>query len=165
MKPVIVGIDPGITTGITLLSPDGKIIVSISKRGMTFQEIVRFISSIARPVIFASDRCIPPKKIEKLAATFSARLITPEHSLTREEKHKLIREYFKSDIPAWDRHQKDSLAAAIFAWKSVRSLISKIERKMKMYEKRVDFEKLRDNVIADVILQGQSINEAIEKYI
>jgi len=164
LRPIILGIDPGTTTGVTILGLNGEVLASLSKKEFKLQEITRIVSEMGKPIIIATDMQKPPKKVERLAASFSAKLFHPPHSLTRHEKQKLLKSFFKGPLPPWDRHQKDSLSAALYAWKRIRGLIKKIEEKLKDYTSRQDYDELLAWVEVRVILKNQNIEEALKSY-
>ena len=54
-KYTIVGIDPGTTVGIAILSLDGELLLSESIRGISHDEVVRMIAEYGKPAIVATD--------------------------------------------------------------------------------------------------------------
>ncbi|MBI4019966.1 MAG: DUF460 domain-containing protein, partial [Candidatus Aenigmarchaeota archaeon] len=83
---LIVGIDPGTTTAVTLLDMQGRLVSIRSGRNLSKSAVAEMISSKGDPVIIASDTFPAPRAIEKLAAAFFARLVTPAENLKREDK-------------------------------------------------------------------------------
>jgi len=130
-QPIIVGIDPGTTTGIAILNLDGEIISTFSKRNFSKADIIEFISNFGRPIVIATDMNPPPETVEKLATSLPAKLFYPDSTLKRKEKSKLIR---KLEVRP-NRHEKDALAAAIYSYKRLKPIINKVEQKMKAYTK------------------------------
>jgi predicted RNase H-like nuclease (RuvC/YqgF family) len=166
MHPLlIIGIDPGTTTAITALALSGKLIANISKKNLGQSGIVRTIEKIGNPILIATDISPPPQKVAKVAAAFSVRLIWPKKSLTKSEKIKIFKSYFKKQaLPAWNRHQKDSFVAALFAWKAFRPLIAKIDRRLEKYKNQPYFDQLEKYVQREVLLKGQNLDTAVKNF-
>ena len=54
-KFTIVGIDPGTTVGIAILSLDGELLYLKSFRGIAPDEVVKLIAEYGKPAVIASD--------------------------------------------------------------------------------------------------------------
>ncbi len=160
----ILGIDPGTTTGICAIGLKGDILLTESRKGFSKSELLKVLSDLGNPLIVSSDTNPPPRMIEKIASAFSARLIVPDHSLLRSEKVGLVKRYMKSrDLkePPWkNRHERDALASAIYAWKRVRALLMKIEKKL---GENPD-PRLSRHVHTQVIVMGKSINQSVKDF-
>jgi len=107
--PVIVGIDPGTTSAVTVLNHTGELVAATSNKEFSRSEITRFVIDNGRPVLLAVDVTPPPANAEKIASTFGVSLWEPEHDLKTDEKDELAAAY-SSDIH--DDHIRDALAAA-----------------------------------------------------
>jgi hypothetical protein len=153
-NPLIVGIDPGITTGIAILNLDGEIVLTESRRNFSRAGIVKFVSNFGKPIIIATDMNPAPTTVEKLATAFPARLFYPESTLKRKDKAKLVKELEVKP----NRHEKDALAAAIYAYKRISPIINKVKQKMKSCEK----EKLCEEIVSR-ILRIQDISTVIKR--
>jgi len=162
-RPLIVGIDPGIITGVAILDIDGEVLRVFSGKNIDRATIVKEVEKYGKPLIIASDVSPPPEALEKLASTLRAKLYTPQQSLSQSEKEELVKTYLEnleSPIEVEDTHQRDALAAAINAWKSFRTKLEQIENYVSKMELDVDVDKIK----ADVI-KGLSIAQAVEKEI
>jgi len=162
-RPLIVGIDPGIITGVAILDIDGEVLRVFSGKNIDRASIVKEVEKYGKPLIIASDVSPPPEALEKLASTLRAKLYTPQQSLSQSEKEELVKTYLEnleSPIEVEDTHQRDALAAAINAWKSFRTKLEQIENYVSKMELDVDVDKIK----ADVI-KGLSIAQAVEKEI
>jgi len=162
-RPLIVGIDPGMITGVAVLDIDGEVLRVFSGKNIDRAIIVKEIEKYGKPLIIASDVYPPPEALEKLASTLRAKLYTPQQSLSQSEKEELVKTYLEnieSSIEVEDTHQRDALAAAINAWKSFRTKLEQIENYVSKMELDVDVDKIK----ADVI-KGLSIAQAVEKEI
>lgn len=156
-RPLIIGIDPGTTTAVSLLDLEGNIVSLQSRKHFPRQEIVRYIAGYGQPVIIASDIFPAPRIIEKIAAGFVTRTLAPRKRLSRREKTGLTKLYAtrnKIRRPLWrNRHEKDALVAALYAWNTVRPLISRIAKKAPAG--------LSQPVKVSVLADGRNIGESI----
>ena len=67
--PLIVGIDPGTTTGLALFDLEGNFLLAESRRNFRKAEIRKFILDQGSPVIIASDINPIPKSIARIKQT------------------------------------------------------------------------------------------------
>lgn len=138
---VILGIDPGVITGIAILDLKLEKIIIKSERNFSRNDLINFVLSIGEPIIVACDVSNPPKLVRKIASVFGAKLIFPTKNLDRKRKEKLIRRFSKY---VKNNHERDALASALFAYNKIIHIIKKIE-------KMVDDEKTFEIVIAKII--------------
>lgn len=159
---LIVGVDPGISTGLAILDIDGVPLEVISGRGLDRVDMVNHILSHGIPVVIATDVNPAPDTVKKLASMFNAILYTPPQSLSSEEKRQLVEEYISKYnwLKIEDSHQRDALAAAIRAYHNVESKL----RQVGSYLSKIGLEVSIDNIKAAVI-KGKSIAEAVEEEI
>ncbi|MBS3156172.1 DUF460 domain-containing protein [Candidatus Woesearchaeota archaeon] len=133
-KDIIVGIDPGTTKGYALLDLEGNLL------------------KLNIPA---------PKLVRKIATATGARIIHPEASLDTKRKRKLTspygRELKKENL---DKHKLDSLAAANYAFKRIRSQLEKI--KIVLNQKNKSY--LEKDVTSLVITKNISIHHALQKF-
>ena len=124
---LIVGIDPGTTTGIAILDikSDSHFCKTFSKRGISFSELCNYISENGTPVIIACDVRKPPNLVKKMAAVFDALLSKPRRTIRIAEKRRLVNMKIKN------KHEMDALAAALLAKKKFSILFRKVESIMK----------------------------------
>ena len=154
---LIVGVDPGMVTGLAALDLNGRIIHLSSGRGITRGQITRTIADMGRALVFASDVNPPPFMVTKLASSHSALLFAPEQSIKTSEKSAIAERYNSEQaIKADDTHQRDSLAAAAKAFASYRN---KLEQSISHAKNSVNPSQM-DEVKASVI-RGMSITDAI----
>lgn len=149
-KYTIVGIDPGTTVGIAILSLDGDLIFSDSFRGMSHDQVVKLIAEHGKPAIVATDVYPTPAAVEKIRRSFKAVLGTPGAQLRAEEKIAMARPFGYSND-----HERDSLAAAISTYRNYKNIFSRVEKKAPRF---ADLDLIKYHVI-----NGDSIEEAIEK--
>ena len=127
-RPIIVGLDPGIKTGIALIDLNGNLIITKSSKNFSKSKISEFILNFGNPIIFSCDVSPLPKTVEKIAANFLAKTVFPLKSLSKEEKNKLLKNY---DLK--DKHERDALAAAFFAYNQFKKLFKEIDEKLSEY--------------------------------
>ncbi|MDK2826384.1 MAG: uncharacterized protein PWQ63_544 [Methanolobus sp.] len=149
-KYTIVGIDPGTTVGIAILSLDGELLLSESIRGISHDEVVRKIAEYGKPVIVATDVYPTPSAVEKIRRSFNAVAWSPGGEIRAEDKIALARTFGYSND-----HERDSLTAAIATYKSYKNVFSRVEKRAPKY--------LNTDSIKFHVINGDSIEEAIEK--
>ncbi len=149
-KYTIVGIDPGTTVGIAILSFDGELLLSESIRGISHDEVVRMIAEYGKPAIVATDVYPVPSAVEKIRRSFNAVIWSPGGEIRAEEKIALARKFGYSND-----HERDSLTAAMATYKAYKNVFSRVEKRAPKY---LDLDSIKFYVI-----NGASIDEAIEK--
>lgn len=120
----IVGFDPGVTSGLAVISLGGEVLFLDSFRGKSINQISEEITKVAQPLIVATDVSPTPDSVVKLSRSFGAVLFEPTISLTVEEKQSMT-----SGISIKDIHQRDALAAALAAHRAYLPLIQKTKLK------------------------------------
>jgi predicted RNase H-like nuclease (RuvC/YqgF family) len=162
-KPLIVGMDPGTTTGIAVFDLSGNLILVKSGKNMSRADIATVISSAGNPIIVSSDIKPIPRAVEKIAISFSARLIEPAETFSRKEKHETAKEYMRLHGHVWkNRHERDALVSGIYAYKRVRQLVDRINSRFR--KTRVSDPGLRNMIITEVLLQKRSIDHVMKKH-
>jgi predicted RNase H-like nuclease (RuvC/YqgF family) len=125
----IVGIDPGITTGVAILDMNSfsDFYQVFSTRGTSFSRLCDYISENGEPVIIACDVKKPPSLVRKTASAFNAVLSKPGKTITVAEKNRLAKKYaFKN------KHERDAIAAAILAKRRFSVLFRKVDSVLKV---------------------------------
>ena len=84
------------------------------------------IANYGLPIIIGTDKKNIPSFVQAVATKMGAKVISPNEDLGVDEKKVIIKERSKQNIAAND-HESDALACALFAYKKIRSLISKIK--------------------------------------
>ena len=149
-KFTIVGIDPGTTVGIAILSLDGDLLYLKSFRGITPDEVVKLIAEYGKPAVIASDVTPMPGSVEKIRRSFNAVPASPGIEVSSEEKIALGKTFGYSND-----HERDALTAALLTYRSYKNIFTRIEKKAPI---DADLELLKSYVI-----RGDSIEAAIEK--
>ncbi|BES80812.1 DUF460 domain-containing protein [Pyrodictium abyssi] len=163
-KPyIIVGIDPGISTGVAAVDLNGRPVFALSRRGMDRSEVIELITRYGIPVMVATDVRPAPEFVRKLAAAIGVPIYEPPVSLSVEEKRSIVEEYtkrFPELRKVADAHVRDALAAAIKALHIHESKMRQVES----YTARLGIDIDVDAIKADVI-RGATIAEAVERAI
>ena len=148
---IIVGLDPGTTTGIAAINLRGELVDLISSRAMSSSDVIEWIAARGRSLIVATDVFPTPGAVEKVKRAFNAVLYSPGADIPAEEKIALGREFnYRND------HERDALAAAISAFK-------KYKNKFLLVEKKTPSEVDPDEVKA-LVVRGYSIENAIAEF-
>ncbi|MFH0904876.1 MAG: DUF460 domain-containing protein [Methanobacteriota archaeon] len=145
---IIVGIDPGTTTAVAVLTLFGELRKLCSSRTISIPEVIEMISEEGRPLIIASDVFPTPNAVEKIRRAFNAVLGTPEEMITTEDKIEFAKPYEYSNA-----HERDAIAAAVSVYRRNRNKFDQIKRKIPA---GVD----ADEAIAQVV-RGRSVDAVI----
>ncbi len=149
-KFTIVGIDPGTTVGIAILSLDGDLLYLKSFRGIAPDEVVKLIAEYGKPAVIASDVTPMPGSVEKIRRSFNAVPASPGIEVSAEEKISLGKTFGYSND-----HERDALTAALLTYRGYKNIFTRIEKKA---PENIDLELVKLHVI-----RGDSIEASIEK--
>ncbi|WP_435334134.1 DUF460 domain-containing protein [Haloarchaeobius sp. TZWWS8] len=121
---VIVGMDPGTTTAVAIVSLDGQVLDVLSTRTADTSAVIEWIVERGRPVVVAADVTPMPNTVGKVRASFDAVGWEPDSDLPIDEKQHRTRETgYDND------HERDALAAALFAYDFHEDQFDRIARK------------------------------------
>jgi len=150
VKPryLIVGIDPGTTTGIAALDLDGNLLHLVSSRQMNMSDVIESLYKVGKPLIIASDVEAMPFTVEKIRRAFSAIAYTPKQDVSVETKIELTAPFAYAND-----HERDALSAALDAWRQYRH---RFQNLMKRIPPGHDLDEVRARVI-----RGQSLDQVI----
>ncbi|MHA1409772.1 MAG: DUF460 domain-containing protein [Candidatus Odinarchaeia archaeon] len=161
-KRLIVGIDPGITTGLAILNLNGELLALKSTKSFSKSRIISYIYRFGEPLIIASDTVPPSNFVIKLAKITRSKLFSPSKLMTVSEKKEIVSGYVtENHIKLSGSHQRDALAAAIKAFKFYEPLFRKVDMKLRNIPQYVPSSKIK----ADIVLNEKSISQAIHEYI
>jgi len=73
---IIVGLDPGTTTGIAALNLSGDLVDLVSSRAMSSSDVIEWIAARGRPLVVATDVFPTPGAVEKVKRAFNAVLFS-----------------------------------------------------------------------------------------
>ncbi len=149
---VLVGIDPGTTTAVSIVSLDGKVLDVWSSRLSDRADVIEWIIERGRPVIVAADVTPIPETVEKFRRSFDAAGWTPQRNIPIDEKQHRTRA-----VAYDDDHQRDALAAALFAFDDHKDQFERIARKV---PPGLD----REAVTARVVAGEETVESVIREY-
>ncbi len=158
-RPLIVGVDPGMSTGVAVLDLKGRPLFLATKRWIGRNQLAEMLHEYGSPIVIAADVNPPPSYVRKLAASLNAKLFYPQRSLSVEEKREAAaRVYEKLGVRAKDSHQRDALAAALKAFQHYRVKLEQVEREAEKLGLRrgIDEAKL-------MVIRGVPVAEALER--
>ena len=146
---VVVGVDPGTTTAVAIVGLDGAVLDVWSSRTSDGADVVEWIVERGRPVIVAADVTPMPDTVEQIRRSFDAAGWTPSSDLPVDEKLHRTR-----SVAYEDDHQRDALAAALFAHDEHADQFERIRR-------RVPAGRDTDAIIERVVAGGESVEAAL----
>jgi predicted RNase H-like nuclease (RuvC/YqgF family) len=83
---LILGVDPGVVTGLAILTLDGEVLDTAARRGFSRGDVMRYVQQWGTPVVVATDVADPPEFVKRLAAMSGAMLYTPSRDLSSVRK-------------------------------------------------------------------------------
>lgn len=122
---VLVGIDPGTTTGVAIVGLGGTVLDVYSTRPGGTAEVTEWIIERGRPIVVAADVTPIPETVEKIRRSFDAAPWTPDRDLPIDRKQHRTRE-----IGYDNDHERDAMAAALFAFDDHEDQFDRISRKV-----------------------------------
>ncbi|MBB6647384.1 DUF460 domain-containing protein [Halobellus ruber] len=148
---VVVGIDPGTTTAAAVIGLDGSVLDVYSTRTHDTADVIEWLIERGRPVVVAADVTPMPETVEQFRRSFDAAAWVPDSDLPVDEKLHRTREV------AYDNdHERDALAAALFAVDDHEDQFERISRKVPP-----DVE--RGEVISRVVAGEASVEAALQE--
>ena len=158
---VIVGLDPGTTVGLSILDLNGNLLHTASVRAQSPAEVIAEISRIGKPVVVATDKAEMPAGVEKIRRAFAAVPWTPKKDILIKEKYAAAEGYEFADD-----HQRDSLAAAVLAFRSFQPKFENLKKRLPAGTD-IDFVragiirgKTLDKILSVPVIQDEEVPEA-----
>ena len=146
---VIVGIDPGTTTAVAIVSLDGRVLARFSSRTADTADVTEWLIEQGRPLIVAADVTPIPQTVEEFRRSFEATAWTPNSDLPVDEKLHRTRDHeYDND------HERDAMAAALYAYDDREDQFDRITDKTPP-----QFD--REEVIAHVVANESSVEAAL----
>ncbi len=151
----ILGVDPGTTAAICLITLDGRVQLLESHKRLTRADIIRRVYEYGIPVVIATDTFPVPHLVRKIASILDVQIITPNRPIPVSEKQNLAREFIES-IRVSNAHERDALSAAVYAYRSMASKLEQIDQKVREENISVD-----RNQLKALVIKGMSVSDAI----
>ncbi len=157
-RKLIVGIDPGIVTGIAVLDLNGNVLILRSGKNLSRRHVLRIVYQYGTPVLIAVDTAKPSEYAKKLAAMVGAAIYYPDRDLSIAEKSEIaIKVSQEQGVNVKDPHMRDALAAAYKSFIQLRPKLDRVEEEIKRaYAKAADDAKA-------LVIKGMSIKQAIDE--
>ncbi|UNQ72684.1 DUF460 domain-containing protein [Infirmifilum sp. NZ] len=156
----IVGVDPGMTTGVAILDFSGSIVSVFSRRLLSRGQLVKLLLDFGHPAVIASDVSPAPAYVKKLASQLGALLFTPQRSLSVDEKRRLTSGYPQVE----NSHQRDALAAALKAFNEYREKFDAVEQEASKYGLSIPLDKAKLQVVKGLPV-SLAVKEAAKEYL
>lgn len=129
LKGLIVGVDPGVRTGLAVLDLEKNLLKLYSERDLSEEDVIEIVSKEGIPAVIACDVNPAPGFVEGIASKVKAGLFVPKKDLKVRKKNSLVHN-FLGRIPK-DNHKRDALASGIRAYNFHSARINELERKLK----------------------------------
>jgi predicted RNase H-like nuclease (RuvC/YqgF family) len=153
-KPIIVGLDIGTTSAISIHDLKKNLLYLKSKKHNSTSNMIKQITIFGTPLIIATDKQNVPEKIRKIAASFGAEIFSPDHDLTIEEKENIV------NISMTDSHERDALASSLFAFRFYYPQFSTIDFNLQSMGLQKHSDRVKEMVIRK---EAKNIADAINR--
>ena len=155
---VILGIDPGVVTGVAVLDLNGRVLLLHSGRNLSRGRVLDLVYEVGTPIIVATDVSTPPDYVKKLCAMTQAVLYTPERDMSVAEKAEIATKLAREQgIQVRDPHQRDALAAAYRAFIEYKPKFDKVVEEVKKLSIPLPIDEVKM-----LVVKGYSIKQAID---
>ena len=157
-RKLIVGIDPGIVTGVAVLDLNGNVLTLQSGKNLSRRHVLRIVYQYGTPVLVAVDTAKPSDYARKLAAMVGAVIYYPDRDLSIAEKSEIaIKISREQGVTVKDPHMRDALAAAYKAFTQLKPKLDRVEEEVRRaYARAIDDAKA-------LVIKGLSIKQAIDE--
>ncbi len=119
---LIVGVDPGTTTGLASVDFKGRVVELFSSKDLGLDKAIEHLVSLGSVSVIATDVALAPGFVLKMASKLGAVVYSPPESALVLDKITITRSHRTEDA-----HQRDSLAAALIAYSAYRNKFAKID--------------------------------------
>ena len=152
---LIAGVDPGVTTAIAVVDIESDFYYVASKRDASLAITESMLMEKGEPIIIATDKKNSPSSVKKIASAFNAVLFLPNNDLSIKDKSDITKNLNYDNV-----HERDSLAAALFAKRYYQRSFDKIRNAL--IRKNMDY-LLPDTI--ELLVKGEvgNIEQAIKK--
>ncbi len=130
---LIVGVDPGTTTAYAVFDTEGNFIKVESERNISSSKVISELVKTGRILVISCDVSPPPKVVGNISRKLGAVLFVPEKTLPLNKKTRLVDEWLKKQkdfIKINNKHERDAMASALFAYKQIRKLFDKVKEEV-----------------------------------
>ncbi len=157
-RKLIVGIDPGIVTGLAILDMNGNVLTLHSGKNLSRRHVLRIVYQYGTPILVAVDTAKPSDYAKKLAAMIGAVLYYPDKDLSISEKSEIaVKVSREQGIVVKDPHMRDALAAAYKSFIQLKPKLDRVED-----EVRRSITRVIDEAKA-LVIKGMPIKQAVDE--
>lgn len=157
-RKLIVGIDPGIVTGLAILDMNGNVLTLHSGKNLSRRHVLRIVYQYGTPMLVAVDTAKPSDYAKKLAAMIGAVLYYPDKDLSISEKSEIaVKISREQGIVVKDPHMRDALAAAYKSFIQLKPKLDRVED-----EVRRSIARVIDEAKA-LVIKGMPIKQAVDE--
>jgi len=157
-RKLIVGIDPGIVTGLAILDMNGNVLTLHSGKNLSRRHVLRIVYQYGTPILVAVDTAKPSDYAKKLAAMIGAVLYYPDKDLSISEKSEIaVKVSREQGIVVKDPHMRDALAAAYKSFIQLKPKLDRVEA-----EVRRSIARVIDEAKA-LVIKGMPIKQAVDE--
>lgn len=157
-RKLIVGIDPGIVTGLAILDMNGNVLTLHSGKNLSRRHVLRIVYQYGTPILVAVDTAKPSDYAKKLAAMIGAVLYYPDKDLSISEKSEIaVKISREQGIVVKDPHMRDALAAAYKSFMQLKPKLDRVED-----EVRRSIARVLDEAKA-LVIKGMPIKQAVDE--
>ena len=157
-RKLIVGIDPGIVTGLAILDMNGNVLTLHSGKNLSRRHVLRIVYQYGTPILVAVDTAKPSDYAKKLAAMIGAVLYYPDKDLSISEKSEIaVKVSREQGIVIKDPHMRDALAAAYKSFMQLKPKLDRVED-----EVRRSIARVLDEAKA-LVIKGMPIKQAVDE--
>ncbi len=161
LKNVILGLDPGTTTGIAILDCNrGTVLYLGSKRECGVSEIIRLSTKYGKVSCVAADVIPAPAMVDRVARITGAKLLTPSVLTSAAQKREYLQNYedLTVNYGHLNSHERDALFGALKGFNLIRPQFERIKRTIE--ESYTDLLPQLSE-IQRLVLAGNSVTNAI----
>lgn len=94
-------------------------------------KVINEIYKFGKPVVVGTDKSKAPYVINKFSAETGAKIIKPKTDMKLEEKKQFV------IVKTRNSHEFDAVASAVFAFKQIKPLFDKIDKKLRGEDKKI----------------------------
>lgn len=156
---LIIGVDPGIVTGLAIMDLNGKVLALFSGRNMSRRRALSIVYEYGTPVVVATDVSKPSDYVKKLAAMVGAVLYHPDKDLQIAEKANIALKLSERDgIKVKTPHERDALAAAYKAFTNYLDKFDKVNELLSELPIQVNADEVKE-----LVVRGLPIRDALSR--
>ena len=144
---LIVGVDPGTTTGLASVDFNGRVVDLFSSKDLGLDKAIEHLVALGSVSVLATDVSPAPGFVLRMASKLGSVVYAPPESALVLDKIALTRSHRTEDA-----HQRDSLAAALIAYGAYRNKFAKIDS--------LGMDAAKADEVKHLFVRGYSIDKA-----